>query len=1234
MASATGRDVRTATSRKRAADSDASSSHGRPFPKQPRIEGKTDHTRWRLRDDDSRHTWHYLADDKAAEKWPQSYAEKWFLNLPLGLPILPNPETPLEAANNGLMYFEKLQLPSGHWGCEYGGPMFLLPGIVITWYITKTPISSAYATEIKNYLAARAHPEDGGWGLHIEGESTVFGTTLNYIVLRLVGVDPEDPLMVKARGTLHKLGGALYSPHWAKFWMAVLGVVGWDLVNPVPPEIWLLPDWLPFAPWRWWIHIRMVFLPMGYLYSKKWSCEETEVIRGLKQELFPQPHSEINWASHRNSITAVDNYHPKSWILNTANWLLVNVYNPYLRLNSVKEKAEAWVSELIDMEDANTGFACLAPVNAPMNTLVCYVRDGPDAFSTKRHIERLEEYVWVKDEGMLVNGTNGVQCWDTAFLIQAVFEAGLQDDKRWHPMLMKSLNYLERQQIRENCVDQEKCYRQPRKGGWPFSNKDQGYGVSDCISEALKAIILLQKEGGFPQVLKDQRIFDAIDTLLLYQNDNGGMSSYEQRRGGEYLEMLNAAEVFGRIMIEYDYPECTTACVTAFSLFQKYWPEYRADEIKLTIERATSWIKTNQRPDGSWYGSWGICFTYATMFALESMMNIGETYSNSQVSRRGCDFLLSKQRADGGWSESYKACETMEYHEHPSGSLVVQTAWALIGLMEADYSNVEPLRKGIQFIMDRQQPNGEWLQEAIEGVFNKSCMISYPNYKFTFTIKALAAPDRAYYTMSHITQAELGLAASEARKWDEAIAHLSTALKTSPNPAWLVARSKALIGVKRFQEALDDANLAWHTAYARNKRPLFAEAHYRRAVAYFRLGQYANADACCVYAMRVIKGFPAIEKEDPAKLRTDENGFYKATLAEAKEEAMNDDINKNNGDVSTALNQSGSGSVPQAKEWRLASNLRMQILFPMERLPEDDPARKLTTSLKPEEKALADLGDSTKAEKKVEKKEEATKSTAAPAQVPVKPVIPSDAPLRLQEFQNAATMSVSIFSKGVNKEKLQVHYLPSAVVLDSVIYPNGDERPFRLDLWGEIDTEASKYTVTPNKVELNLKKKTLGKWPQLKGESKEEPTDADAAKEKAELAALKEARNKAIKESEDATKTAASNVTAPPPAEEKGKATAESTEPQKPAGVPYPSSSRTGTKDWDKLTAEEDEDDGKDINGFFKKLFKNSTPEQQRAMMKSFTESNGTSLSTDWNDVKDRTVETVPPDGVNAKKWE
>jgi len=65
------------------------------------------------------------------------------------------------------------------------------------------------------------------------------------------------------------------------------------------------------------------------------------------------------------------------------------------------------------------------------------------------------------------------------------------------------------------------------------------------------------------------------------------------------------------------------------------------------------------------------------------------------------------------------------------------TAWAVIGLLKAKHPDIVPIKRGVKLIMERQQPNGEWLQEAIEGVFNKSCMISYPNYKFTFPIKAL-----------------------------------------------------------------------------------------------------------------------------------------------------------------------------------------------------------------------------------------------------------------------------------------------------------------------------------------------------------------------------------------------------------------------------------------------------------------------------------------------------------------
>ena len=119
--------------------------------------------------------------------------------------------------------------------------MFLLPGLVIAWYVTETPIPDSYSIEIKRYLFARQNPTDGGWGLHVEGESTAFGTTMTYVTLRILGTSEEDVRMLKARNTLHGMGGALYAPHWGKFWLSVLGVMSWDAVNPCPPELWYEP---------------------------------------------------------------------------------------------------------------------------------------------------------------------------------------------------------------------------------------------------------------------------------------------------------------------------------------------------------------------------------------------------------------------------------------------------------------------------------------------------------------------------------------------------------------------------------------------------------------------------------------------------------------------------------------------------------------------------------------------------------------------------------------------------------------------------------------------------------------------------------------------------------------------------------------------------------------------------------------------------------------------------------
>jgi len=85
----------------------------------------------------------------------------------------------------------------------------------------------------------------------------------------------------------------------------------------------------------------------------------------------------------------------------------------------------------------------------------------------------------------------------------------------------------------------------------------------------------------------------------------------------------------------------------------------------------------------------------------------------------------------------------------------------------------------------------------------------------------------------------------------------------------------------------------------------------------------------------------------------------------------------------------------------------------------------------------------------------------------------------------------------------------------------------------------------------------------------------------------------------------------------------------------YPSSK--GPKNWDKIAAEipEDKVEGEAaLNKVFQQIYGGGSEEQRRAMIKSFTESGGTVLSTNWEDVGKKTVKGSPPKGMEMKDWD
>ena len=106
---------------------------------------------------------------------------------------------------------------------------------------------------------------------------------------------------------------------WGKFWLAVLGVFSWDGLNPLTPEMWLLPynKWTGIGyvhPGRFWCHCRMVYLPMSYAYGARATCRETDITRALREELYPVPYETMDWNGTRNKVAKEDLFYPHPFI--------------------------------------------------------------------------------------------------------------------------------------------------------------------------------------------------------------------------------------------------------------------------------------------------------------------------------------------------------------------------------------------------------------------------------------------------------------------------------------------------------------------------------------------------------------------------------------------------------------------------------------------------------------------------------------------------------------------------------------------------------------------------------------------------------------------------------------------------------------------------------------------------------------------------------------------------------
>lgn len=637
----------------------------------------------------------------------------------------------------GARFLASGQDEEGCWKGRYNGPLFLIPAYLSAYAATGRELSEAERAGFLRYLL-RHQGEDGGWGLHLEDASRAFPTVTCYVAARFCGLARNSPEAAAARSWMERHGDARSMAPWGKYLLALLGLYDYRGLLPVTPELWLLPRWVPLHPGRLWNHARMVYLPLSYLYGRRWRGPGADRLADLTEEIFGERPGPESWEGWIFSSAERDRYVPLGLAYRfVARLLLLYERRPVRRW---RERALDYLYDQIRQEDENTHYLCVGPISKIFNLLARHDRE-PGGAAEEAHWRALAPYLCEDEEGLSVNGYNHSRLWDAAFALQALASTAtlLDSPEPVAEARRRGLGYVRAHQLTEDTPEPERYFRDGSRGGWPFSDRLHGWPITDCTAEGLKVCLDAGDCGA--AALPPELAEAAVERILAWQNSDGGWPTYERRRAPVWLETLNPSMVFAEIMVDHSHVECTSACLQALTKARTALPGRFDSEIERAVARGAEFLRRRQRSDGSWLGGWGVCFTYGAWFGTWGLAAAGGRNVPERLAA-AADFLVARQLPDGGWAETVENCREGRYLPHAGPGHPVKTAWAALALTRCGPGHEEPMRRALEFLAAAQEADGGWPDEPLNGVFNRTCAIRYDNYRRIFPLWALAEGSR------------------------------------------------------------------------------------------------------------------------------------------------------------------------------------------------------------------------------------------------------------------------------------------------------------------------------------------------------------------------------------------------------------------------------------------------------------------------------------------------------------
>ena len=621
-----------------------------------------------------------------------------------------NLDKAITQAQNALL---RLQNPQGYWVFELEADC-TIPAEYIMMMHYLGDIDENLQAKIAVYLRSRQN-EDGSYPLFTHGIGEISCSVKVYYALKMAGDDIHLPHMTKLREWILRQGGAAKANVFTRIALATFEQLPWRGVPYIPVEIMLFPKWFPFHIDKVSYWSRTVMIPLFILCTLKATAKNPHSISVV--ELFvTHPDEEQHYFPERTLLN-------KFFLGLDKLGRITRPLIPKKAHELAIQKAHDWFVERLNGEDG-LGAIFPAMVNAyEALILLGYDKNHELVVTARKAIDKL-----------LVINENEAYCqpclspiWDTGLSVLALQEVQkATPNQTTSDSLANAYTWLKSKQLLDEPGDWQISRPNVKGGGWAFQFNNPHY--PDVDDTAVVAFAMTEAENAAE--LNDS-VHQATRWIAEMQSKNGGYGAFDVDNTYYYLNEIPFAD--HGALLDPPTSDVSARCAMLMGKVAKNHPEYAH-----ALTRTIDYLRTEQEPNGSWFGRWGTNYIYGTwsvLLALEqtSLPKTDEMYTKAVT------WLKSVQRADGGWGEDNYSYHDTSFSAKYHFSTAFQTAWAVLALCAAGDAHSAETKAGIDFILRTQKADGVWNDKCFTAPgFPKVFYLKYHGYDKFFPLWALA----------------------------------------------------------------------------------------------------------------------------------------------------------------------------------------------------------------------------------------------------------------------------------------------------------------------------------------------------------------------------------------------------------------------------------------------------------------------------------------------------------------